>query len=217
MKISAETLNILKNFSSINQSILLRAGNTIRIVSKTKTVMASANISEDIPEKAGIYDINRFIATLMLFDDPDIEFGESQFNIKADNRRVRYKYAAENMIVTPPDKDLQLPEPEATVKVSWSELDNIIKAASVLDNRDIAFIAEDGTIRISAMNVKTPGEDQYSVVVAEGVDCRDFRMVIQRENLKLLPNDYSIALSESGGAAHFKSSQVQYWIAVDAQ
>lgn len=216
MKFSNETLSVLKNFSQINPSVMFKPGQVIRTISPQKTVMAAANVTETFEQQAGVYDVNRFLATLSLFDEPEITFGENQFNIDGGKSKLKYTYTSENMIVTPPEKDIQVPSPEAQVSLSWSNIDSVIRAAGVLGLPEIAFIGDESGLSIAAVDGKNPTADTYSVAVSEETGFEPFRMIIKVDNLKLMPADYDVALS-SKGMAHFKSAKVQYWVAVEAR
>lgn len=216
MKFSNETLSVLKNFSQINPSVLFRPGETIRTISPQKTVMAAANVSESFDKNAGVYDVSRFLATLSLFDEPEVTFGDNQFNIKGGKRTLKYTYTAENMIVTPPNKDIDFPEPDARVTIKWDDIEGVIRAAGVLGLPEIAFIGEGSQISLSAVDGKNPTADNFSTTIAEGGDFGNFKMIIKVDNLKLMSADYEVALS-SKGMAHFKSDKVQYWIAIESR
>lgn len=216
MKFSNETLSVLKNFSQINPSLMFKPGQTIRTISPQKTVMAAANVSETFEKAAGVYDMSRFLATLSLFEEPDVEFGDNQFDIKGGRSNLKYTYTAENMIVTPPEKDIQVPNPEAVTKITWSNIESVIRAAGVLGLPEIAFISADGSLSLAAVDSKNPTADTYSVAVSDDAGFEPFRMIIKVDNLKLMPSDYEVALS-SKGMAHFKSDKVQYWIAIESR
>lgn len=219
MKFSDETLSILKNFSQINPSILFKPGQTLRTISPSKTVMASANVKEHFDNQAGVYDVSRFLATLSLFDSPDVEFAEKQFNIqdgRSTLKSAKYTYTSENMIVTPPEKDIQVPSPDAQFNLPWKDLDSVIKAAGVLQLPEVAFISEGADISLAAVDSKNPTADSCSIGITEGGAYAPFRMIIKVDNLKVMPFDYDIALS-SKGMAHFKSDKVQYWIAIESK
>jgi hypothetical protein len=218
MKFSNETLSVLKNFSQINPSVMFRPGQTIRTISPQKTVMAAANVAETFDKQAGVYDVNRFLATLSLFDDPEVHFGDNQFNIKGGKSNLKYTYTAENMIVTPPNKDIDIPEPNVHTNISWSSIESVIRAAGVLGLPEIAFIGDGNGLSIAAVDSKNPTADTYSVAVIDDGSCgfEPFRMIIKVDNLKLMPADYEVALS-SKGMAHFKSDKVQYWIAIESR
>lgn len=216
MKLSAETIAILKNFAAINQGLAFKPGSVIRTMHPQKTVMATAKVTETFENRACVYDLSRFLATLSLFDDPNIEFKEDRFVISSDNKRVSYTYAAEAMIVTPPEKELNFPTPDATVEVKWKDLDSVIRAAGVLKLSEIAFISDGSMITLSATDSKNSTSDVYDVIVAEDLDIPSFRMIIKVENLRVMPNDYTVSLSAKG-LARFTSHKVEYFIALDAK
>lgn len=215
MNFSDDTLGILKNFSAINPSLMFKPGQVLRTISPQKTVMAAASIDESIDTPAAVYDLSRFLSTLSLFDDPDVQFGSDKFTIQSGRSRVNYTYASESMIITPPEKDIEVPNPEATFNVEWSNIQNVIRAAGVLQLGEIAFKSDGTTISLSAVDSKNPTADNYSVDVAEG-NGNTFEMIIKVENLRLMPTDYIVSLS-SKGMAHFKSNKVQYWIALESK
>jgi hypothetical protein len=216
MKFSNETIGILKNFSMINPGLVFKPGSVIRTMHPQKTVMASATVSENFEKVARVYDLSRFLATLSLFDDPDVEFTENKFIISSGKSKVSYTYAAEAMVVSAPEKDIKFPDAEAVVNLKWKDIDSVIKAAGVLKLAEIAFVSDGSTISLAAVDSKNSTADAYDVIVAEGVSTPEFRMIIKVENLKLMPNDYEVALSTKG-LAHFKSAKAEYYIALEAK
>ena len=212
MKFSENTLSVLKNFSGINPSVIFKPGNTIRTISPQKTVMAAAIIDETVGSNAAVYDLSRFLATLSLFDSPEVEFNTNKFAISSDRTRVNYTYAAESMIISPPDKDIPVPNPEVEVKVNWDDIQKVIRAASVLQLSEIAFRGDGQSVSLAEIDSKNPTADAFDVVVGESQS--HFEMVIKVENLKLMPKNYDVSLS-SKGMAHFKSDKIQYWIAIE--
>lgn len=215
MKFSNETISILKNFAMINPSIQFKPGSIIRTMHPQKSIMAMAKVTEEIEGKAAIYDLSRFLATLTLFDDPEVTFGDDKFIIASDRSKVSYTYAAEDMIVKASDKNIKLPSSDATFKLSWKDLDSVIKAAGVLKLSEICFTVEDDKITVSAVDVKNPTADSYSVVVAEEGAFTPCKVHVKVENLRLIASDYTVTLS-SIGLAHFESPKVEYWIALAA-
>ncbi len=215
MKFSNETISVLKNFSQVNPGIVFKPGSTIKTMHPQKTIMASATVSENFEGVARVYDLSRFLATLSLFNDPDVEFTADKFIISAGKSRVSYTYAAEAMVATPSDQTITFPEPEAVVTIKWKELDSVVRAAGVLNLSDIAFTSDGSSITLSAVDSKNPTADAYDFVVSDNVSIPKFRMIIKAENLKLMPNDYVVSLS-TRGLAHFKSDKVEYYIALSA-
>lgn len=216
MKFSSDTLSVLKNFSTINPSIVFKPGSVVRTISPQKTVMAAATIDETVETQAGVYDLSRFLSTLALFDNPDVMFGQDRFTIKGGASTLRYTYTSESLMVTPPEKDIVVPDPEVSVNIKWQDIESVRQAAGVLQLPEIAFIGDGSTITMSAVDSKTSTADNYNTVVAEGVSTDPFNMIIKTDNLKLVPADYEVTLS-SKGMAHFKSSKVQYWVAIETR
>lgn len=216
MKFSNETISVLKNFATVNPGLVFKPGSVIRTMHPQKTVMASATVSENFEKVARVYDLSRFLATLSMFDDPDVEFTEDKFIISSGRSKASYTYAAEAMVVSPPDKNIQFPSAEATVSIKWKDLDSVIRAAGVLKLSEIAFISDGSTISLAAVDSKNPTADAYDIAIADDVSTESFRMIIKVENLRLMPNDYEVALS-TRGLAHFKSPKVEYYIALEAK
>ena len=213
MKLSENTMNVLKNFASINPSIVIKPGDILRTVSPQKNVMAIATGLDTFHGTAGIYDLSRFLATITLFEDPDLQFTDTSIQLVENTRKVEYTLADTSMIMQPPDKELTMPECEVTVKVSWSDLQAVLKAASVLGLPEISITGIDGNIVLETANSKNPTTDRYGVTV--GTTTETFNFYMKVENFKLLPNDYVANLS-SKGLSSFTSDNVKYFIAIES-
>ena len=110
MKLSDRTVNLLRNFSTINQSILFKQGTKLRTISVMKNILAEANVDEDFPQDFGVYDLGQFLNSLSLFQEPELNFtGESFLTVKEGKQRSKYFFADPSVIVSPPDKKLSLP------------------------------------------------------------------------------------------------------------
>ena len=120
------------------------------------------------------------------------------------------------MIITPPETDINLPDPELSVSLPWKSIDSVIKAAGGLSLNEIAFKASENVVKMSAVDSKNPTADSFDIVIKDDYSGAPFTMIIRTDNLKLMPADYDVSLS-SKGMAHFKSKGVQYWIAVEAK
>lgn len=214
MQLSDKTLTILKNFASINASILLKKGNVLRTMSPQKTVLATAKIDEDIPQEAGVYDVARFISALSLYENPEITFEDKYFSITEGKRKTKYVYTEANMIIAPPDKEITLPEPDLEIDVDWNDLQTVIKATGIFQLPEIAFVGDGEKVFIRAFNSSDPTTDTVGVELGETED--KFTLILKVENIKLLPGDYHVSLS-SKGISSFEAGDVKYMIAVDAK
>ncbi len=132
MKLSDNTLTILKNFAGINNSILVKQGNKLRTISVAKNILAEANITEEFPRDFAIYDLNQFLNGLGLHQDPDLDFTEDSYlSIKEGKRRVKYFFADPNVIISPPDKDIQLPSSDVCFQLDSTSLEKLVKSGAL--------------------------------------------------------------------------------------
>ena len=212
MKISEKTLGILKNFSTINQSLLVRPGNVIRTIHPMKTVFASATVEENFPTQFAIYELSKFLGSISLFDDPDFEFYDDHMKISEGKNYIRFVYADQSMIIVPPTKQIELPSRDVYFELSEKDLGTINKALSVLQVPEMSVVGEDGTIYVKALNNKNVSSDQYSLAV--GVTDKSFNAIFKSEFMKLLPADYKINISNKG-YAEFATQGLTYWVATD--
>ena len=213
MKINKQTLNTLKNFSDINMSIEVKGGNTLRTVSVQKNILAEAQVETTFPQDFAIYEVNRFLGAASLFDDPDFEFGEKSVKIGNNKYSLDYVYCDPSMIVTPPEKNITVPDPEVKFKLTQDTLSQLLKAGNVLGTPEI--VVEGGSpMKVRAMDTNNDSTDTFHVNLDESSD-RTFRFVFKIENLKMVPGDYDVEIS-SKGIARFSQNQLQYWIATES-
>jgi hypothetical protein len=214
MKFSNETLTVLKSFTAINKSILLSSGNVLKTITPEKTLIAIADITDEIPSDACIYDLSRFLSILSLYNDPDVEFFDKYFIISEGKRRTKYVFADLSMIHTPPEKEITIPSADVTVSVSDGDLSAVLKAAGVLQFSEIAFVGEGGKCYLKAIDSSNNGADDFGIEIGETVD--DFQIIIKTDNLKLMPLDYEVTLC-SKGISEFKGKGVTYYVAIDSK
>ena len=213
MKINKDTLNTLKNFSDINMSIEVKAGNTLRTVSVQKNILAQAEVETTFPQDFAIYEVNRFLGAISLFDNPDFEFGEKSVRIGNDRNSLNYVYCDPSMIVTPPENNITVPDPEVRFKLSQDSLSRVLKAGNVLGTPEI--VVEGGSpMTVRAMDSQNDSSDTFHVNLDESTD-KTFRFVFKIENFKMVPGDYDVEIS-SKGIAKFSQNQLQYWIATES-
>jgi hypothetical protein len=214
MKLSEKTLTILKSFASINKSIVLKPGKTLRTITPEKTLMAIAHIDDEIEGKACIYDLSRFLSIHGLYNSPELTFNENHFVISEGKKKTKYMFADISMVHTPPDKEIKIPSEDVSVNISWSDLDSVIKAAGVLQFSEIAFVGEGGTCYLRAINSEDPTADTFGVEVGETKD--EFKIIIKTDNLKLLKRDYNVTLCAKG-ISRFAAEDVSYFIGIDSK
>lgn len=213
MKISEKTINIFKNFSTINPSILIRAGSVVSTLSPQKSIVAKATIDENFPKQFAIYELSKFLGVLSLFDSPEFEFGDNLVTIKQGKQSVAYTYADSSMIVAPPEKDIKFPAPDYSFALSASDLSKTIRAVNVMQLPEIAIEGDGTEVVIKGTNSKNSTSDAFSISVGES--SKKFKMVLRVENLKMINQDYQVDLS-FGGITRFSSPTVVYHVAIES-
>ena len=220
MKLSGETLSVLKNFGTINQGIFFKQGKTLKTVSSHKNILAEVTIKEEIPADFGVYDLNNFLSVVSLHkDDPSFEFDEKHVVIVGNKGRskIKYRFCEPTMIVTPPEKQFVMPEAEIKFTFSSEDFDWVLRAASVLSSPHIAMESDGKKISIVTLDVQNDAAHTDALEIADG-NGNKFKMIFKTENLtKVLPGVYEVAIS-SKGVSHFKNKNVplQYYISTEA-
>ena len=215
MKLSDKTISLLKNFSSINQSILFKEGNKLRTISVMKNILAEATVSEDFSKDFGVYDLNQFLNGLSLYNNPELDFrNDGYVVIKEGKSRSKYFFADPNVIVSPPDKDIFLPSEDVCFEVSTDQLDKLLKASSIYQSPDLSAIGENGVIKLVVRDKKNDTSNDYSVIVGETDSefCFNFKV----ENIKILPGTYEVVVSQKLLSRFTaKNSDLTYYIAME--
>lgn len=215
MKLSENTLTILKNFSGINQSILVKSGNQLRTISIAKNILAEAKIVEEFPRDFAIYDLNQFLNGLSLHQNPELDFSqESYLKITEGKKRVKYFYADPNVIIYPPEKNIELPSKDICFQLDTVVLEKLLKAASVYHLPDLSAVGESGVIKLVVRDKKNDTSNEYSIVVGETDSIFTFNFKV--ENMKMIPGAYDVVIS-SKLLSEFKSSkyELKYYIALE--
>jgi hypothetical protein len=215
MKLSDNTLNILKNFAGINNSILVKQGNKLRTISMAKNILAEADISEEFPRDFAIYDLNQFLNGLSLHQDPDLDFNqETYLSIKEGKRRVKYFFADPNVITSPPEKEITLPSQDVCFQLDSASLEKLTKAAQVYQLPDLSAIGSAGVIKLVVRDKKNDTSNEYAIVVGETES--EFAFNFKVENIKIIPGAYNVVVS-SKLLSQFTNTKhdLKYYIALE--
>ena len=219
MKISKETLDVLKNFSAINPNLVIEQGNKLSTIAEAKNIMASCEVAETFDKDIGIYDLNEFLSALSLIEDPEFVFGDQSVSIKSDLTSLTYRYA-DRSILTSPEKGVNMPEADVNVQLSAEVINHIRRAGAAL-NHPIVSINTNANDTKLYLQVKDPSNSSSNIFQLEiGSDydanaAFDFQFLIS--NLKLISGDYEVSVS-SKLISHWKcinNSSVEYWIALE--
>lgn len=216
MNLSNDTLNVLKNFASINPNIVFQPGQQLKTISESKTIMARADIVEDMPKEFGIYDLNEFLSVFNLIENPALEFEDKSVLISTPEQKVRY-YFSETDILTSPQKDIQMPNAELGVNLSEDVLNQIRKAAAVLGHTELSLKGENGLVTASVVDTKDSTSNSYTIELDKDNSCKnDFEFIVSIPNLKLLPGDYFVSISSKLISNWTNSNYpIEYFIALE--
>ena len=215
MKLSDNTLALLKNFAGINNSILVKQGNQLRTISVAKNILAEADISEEFPRDFAIYDLNQFLNGLSLHQDPDLDFNQDSYlSIKEGKRRVKYFFADPNVIIAPPEKEIVLPSQDVCFQLDSVTLEKLTKAAAVYQLPDLSAIGEAGVVKLVVRDKKNDTSNDFSIVVGETDSIFTFNFKV--ENIKILPGSYEVVISQKL-LSQFTSTDrdLKYYIAME--
>lgn len=216
MKLSENTISVLKNFSFINPSLQVRPGNVVKTISPQKTIFASAKLAENFEQGFAIYDMSKFLGVLSLLDAPDIEFFDDHLKVVSGKNSVRYVYADPETIIAAPDKQIVFPSTDVEFDIDAGDLKKLQKSLSILRVPDVSVTGSDGTIYLRAVNSKSPSTDTFSIAV--GVTDHEFDCVFKSENLKLVDSDYNVKVSSkfiSRFATKSDEYDIEYFIGVE--
>ena len=215
MKLSDITLSLLKNFSTINQSILFKQGSKLRTISVMKNIYAEASIGENLPKDFGIYDLNQFLNGLTLHNSPDLDFtNDGHVVIKEGRMRSKYFFADPGVIVTPPDKEIEIPSVDVSFELSTNQLDKLLKAAAVYQLPDFCAVGCSGVVQLVVRDKKNDTSNSFSVIVGE--TDKEFTFNFKIENIKILPGTYDVSISQKLMSKFVsKDYDLKYYVALE--
>lgn len=221
MKLSDSTIAVLKNFGNINSGLLFKKGKTLRTVSEQKNILVKATIEDSFPSDFGIYDLNEFLSVISLHkNDLELEFDEKNVLISGYKGRskIKYRFCDANMIVSPPEKELQMPDPEIEVSLTAEDFRWTLDSANVLGSPQIAIqsAGKGESVQIVTLDVANDSAHTQSLDL-DVKSTGKYRMIFKSENIqKILSGPYDIKVS-SKGIAHFKNTKfpIEYFITTE--
>lgn len=212
MRLSEQTVSLLKNFAGINQNIQFKAGNKLQTISAQKNILVDAEVPELFPSDFAIYDLNKMLGVMSLFQDPELEIGDKTMKVGG---KVNYMFADSSMIVTPPEKELTFPEAEVKFAMSNVDFSQTTKAAAMLGLPHVCVVGDGSKITLGATDVNNSSSDDF--VTEVGTTDKNFCMVFKIENLKLFAGDYDVEITSKGISKFSHTSiNLQYFIATES-
>ena len=218
MQLSESTVDVLRNFSGINQNLLIKSGSTIKTISEAKNVVATADIAENFEKDFGIYDLNEFIGVMGLVNNPDLKF-EDDFVIVQDESgrsKVKYFYSSEDTLTTP-SKDITMPDVDVQFKLDIDVLNKLKRAASTLGHNEVSIVGKDGSLNLSVVDSNNVTSNAFSIDI-DGDFKEDavFNFILNINNLKIVSGDYDVQISSKLISQFTHSDEkLRYWIAME--
>ena len=215
MKLSDQTLTILKNFAGINNSILVKKGLQLRTISVAKNILAEARIEEEFPRDFAIYDLNQFLNGLGLHQDPELDFKEESYlDIREGKRRVKYFFADPAVIISPPEKNIDLPSEDVHFQLDSITLEKLLKGAAVYQLPDLSAVGEAGVVKLVVRDKKNDTSNEFAIVVGE--TDKEFVFNFKVENIKIIPGAYDVVVSQKLLSKFTNESlDLKYFIALE--
>ena len=217
MELTEKTMQVLKNYATINPNIVITEGNVIKTVSEAKNVLSSVELDVTFPQTFGIYELSEFLSVLSLVDSPRLKFEDSYVLVtdSAGRSRIKYFYSDIDMLTTP-SKDIIMPETEVKFTLDSATLSSIKRAASVLGHTEMSVTASDGVVSLSVIDNNDRTSNVYSIDV-DGVFAEEkFNFIFNISNLKMVDGDYEVGISKKL-ISHFvnKENGIEYWCALE--
>ena len=216
MNLSEKTFNLLKNFSSINQSILFKKGDTLRTMSVMKNILAEATIEEEIPKDFAIYDLVQFLNNVSLCANPELDFTKDTYVKIVDGKHfeTQYFFADPSVIITPPDKTLTLPTEDVCFVLDNDTLIRLLKISAVNQCSDLSVVGGNGVVKIVVRDKKNDTSTKTGIIVGE--TDKEFSFNFKVENIKIFPGTYEVVISKKLLARFInKNHNLTYFIALE--
>lgn len=214
MQISKSTFDILKNFSEINENLLIKPGNKLSTISVMKNVLAEAEVEETFDKEFAIYDLNSFLALLSLYDEPEVTLMDDYLTVSQGKSSSKFWYADSSLVVSP-TKSIQMPSEEVQVRITLSQYTDLLKASNIMQLPDVGLVSDGDTISLIGTDKKNQTSNQFSVEVGDA-NSVVFSFYFKRENLRMIPGEYDLTISAKN-ISHWKNvnRDIEYWIALE--
>ena len=213
MKISNDTLSVLKNFAGVNTNILIREGNVLSTISAGKNIFARATVAERFDREFAIYDLNSLLSLLTLMEDTDVAFGDESITVSKDRSLFEYYYADPEIIVSAPDKQIEVDD-YFTFDLSATDLNMVMKAVGITAAPMMSIIGDGSEVVLTVGDPATAKSNSFKQVISASE--KKFAAHLQIENLKVISGDYRIIISEKRFMHLINTNtDVKYWLALD--
>lgn len=217
MKLSENTLSVLKNFAGINSGAVLKVGKTQKTISPEKSILVEATLDDDLPSEFGIYDLNQFLGNVTTLKNPNLTFTKDSVTIDDGELALTYHACSPNLIITPPEKELVLKSVDVKFSMTNATFQKLLKVATMNSLPNLSVLGKDGQLNLKIHERANDTSNHGYIKIGEYAG-KDFTATFKTENLKLLPDDYNVEI-QSGAFAKFENvaGNLKYWIALESK
>lgn len=217
MKLSENTLAVLKNFATINSGVVLNAGNTQKTISPEKSILVEARLEDNIPSKFGIYDLNQFLGNVTTLKNPELSFTDESVTLDDGDLALTYHACSPNLIISPPDKELVLKTVDVSFALPNATLQKLLKVATMNNLPNLTVVGKDGELRLKIHERSNDTSNHGSVKIGDYAGA-DFTATFKTENLKLLPDDYNVEVQKNAFARFENVNKtLTYFVALETK
>lgn len=217
VKLSKDTLDILANYSAINPSIVVSAGNQLRTISNAEHILSKYTCSEEFPKDFAIYDLSNFLNVISLFEDPTLDFSNDNYvTIRSGSKYSKYYFSnPEITLKAAPNRDVKIPGFDIEFDVAENDIKSLKKAANIFNLEDMTIATQDGKVVATVCDLEDDTSNTYEQSF-QGDFTNEFSVNMKVENLVLLPGDYSVSVA-SVGISEWKNKNLDlvYYIALE--
>lgn len=217
MKLSENTLAVLKNFASINSGVVLKAGQVQKTISPEKSILVEATLEDNLNTDFGIYDLNQFLGNVTTLKNPELTFTKDSVTLDDGDFALNYLACSPSLIISPPDKELALKSVDCKFALTNATLQKLLKIATMNSLPNLTVVGKDGELRLKIHEKANDTSNHGSVKIGDYAG-ENFTATFKTENLKLLPDDYNVEL-QKGAFAKFVNvaGNLKYFIALETK
>lgn len=217
MKLSENTLNVLKNFASINSGLALKSGNVQKTMSPEKTILVEAQLEDTLSTDFNIYDLNQFLGNVTTLNSPELEFTTEKVILVDGKFKGQYYSCSPTVIVAPPDKELVMDKVDVSLDISAADMQKLLKLAAMNNFPNISIIGKNGKIVVRAHERSNDTSNVFDLEI-DGTPDKDFIATFKTDNLKMIADDYHLEV-KLGGFAKFVNTKgtLKYFIALETK
>lgn len=218
MKLSTNSIEILKSFSVINPGIILKKGRVQRTLCSEKVILAEVELEESFPVNFPVHDLNIFLANISLMNNPELTFTENNVIMRSENDdwELDYEASSASVIHAPPDKDLVMDKVDVRLNMTSDTIQKIARISQINTWGHLTISGKKGVLKIITNDNANAGGGHASRPLSK-YEGDDFSATFKVSNLKVIPDDYDVEIMLNGFAKFVsKNKPIKYFISLEA-